>query len=101
MSEPGQVVDSEQELRWRAWQEKCRRSNQRTERRMKVVVWVVASVFIFVVILYFWFRPLSEPKVLRPVVAGSLSLVASTQLTAPQSTPRRSAFGSLPSPDLG
>lgn len=101
MSEPGPAVESEQELRWRAWQEKCRRSNQRTEKRMKIVLWVAAAVFIFIVILYFRFRPRLEPKVLRPVVAGSLSLVASTQLTAPRSFSRRSAFGSLSGPNLG
>ena len=84
MSEPGPAVDSEQELRWRAWQEKCRHSNQRPERRMKIVLWVVAAVFIFIVILYFRFRPRLEPKVLRSVVAESLSLTAKSaaQLTA-------------------
>lgn len=82
MSEPSPAVESGEELRGCAWQDKCLRSIQRTERRLKVVFWVVAAVFIFAVILYFWSRPLSEPKVLRPVVAGSLSLVAAAQLTA-------------------
>lgn len=69
MSESGSAVESERELRWRAWQEKSRRSNQRTERQMRIVFWTVAVVFLFIVILYCWSRAPSEPKILRPVVA--------------------------------
>jgi hypothetical protein len=70
MSELGPAVESEQELRCRAWQEKCRRSDQRTEKRMKNVCMVAGIILFFVMILYFWFRAGSTPKGPQPVVAA-------------------------------
>ncbi len=37
MAELSPIVDSEREFRWRAWQDMCRRSNQCTEKQMKIV----------------------------------------------------------------
>jgi type VI protein secretion system component VasF len=47
--------DSEQELRWRAWQEKGRRADRLAERRMKVLFSIVGLILV-AVILYYGFR---------------------------------------------
>lgn len=45
--------DSEQELRWRAWQEKNRRADRIADKWMKVL-FTVAGVILLISILYVW-----------------------------------------------
>ena len=52
--------DSEQELRWRAWQEKGRRADRLAEKRMKVLFSIVGLILV-AVILYYVFRAKISP----------------------------------------
>jgi hypothetical protein len=84
MSLSDNPLESEQELRWRAWQGKSRRSDQLTEKRMKIVFSVIVAALLLAV-LYYWLRAEAQPKVTQPIVAashGSAPRLADGLLTA-------------------
>ena len=54
--------ESENDIRWRTWQEKSRESDRRTEKRMKIFFFVVAGAFLAWT-LWVVFRPVSLPQV--------------------------------------
>jgi len=62
-------LESEQELCWRAWQDKSRRSDQLTEKRMKILFSVRVAVLVMAVLNY-WLRAEAPPKVAQPIVAA-------------------------------
>ena len=61
-------MQPEQELRWRAWQEKSRISDQLAQRRMKILFSAVAAILI-IAILYWSFRRKTTPNGTQPIVA--------------------------------
>lgn len=66
-------AESEQELRWRVWQEKRRRSDQLVEKRMRILFCAAAAILAGV-ILYYWLRPNAQSKSTERVVASRNSL---------------------------
>ena len=73
MSISDHPVESEQELGWRLWQEKRRRSDQLVEKRMRILFCAAAAILAGV-ILYYWLRPNAQSKSAAPVVASRNSL---------------------------
>ena len=70
--------DSEQELRWRAWQEKGRRTDRLAEKRMKVLFSIVGLVLV-AMILYYVFRskiPPNSDHVEHAVVSDPISILS-------------------------
>jgi hypothetical protein len=53
-------LDSEQELRWRTWQEKGRRNDRLADKRMKVLFSIVGLILL-ACMLYYAFRPKISP----------------------------------------
>ena len=107
MSISDHAAESEQELRWRVWQEKRRRSDQVAAERIRILFCAVVAILAGV-ILYYWLRPNAPSKSSEPVVASGNSLVdlrihsLSLERSAPTLGPRRSFscrdFHSLSSP---
>jgi hypothetical protein len=62
--------DSEQDLRWLAWEEKNRRADRIVEKRMKLV-FVVVSVILLLLIVYASLQVRKRPDVVKkgPAVA--------------------------------
>lgn len=54
--------ESDNALRWRKWQEKSHEADRRIEKRMKILFFVVAGVFLALT-LWVVFRPTSLPQV--------------------------------------
>ena len=74
MSTLDHAPESEQMLRWRLWQEKCRHSDQLAERRMKIMFCAVAAILVAVT-LYYWLCP-------KPTTQGTQLIVASADTHA-------------------
>lgn len=70
--------DSEQELRWRTWQQKGRRADLLAEKRMKVLFSVVGLI-VLGLILYYTFAPNSD-HLRNPVGSDFNSLPTKTAL---------------------
>ena len=86
VSTPDLPAESEHELHWRLWREKCRRSDRIAERRMKVVFWgVVATVA--ALILYVYFRPHALAEDTEPTVARVQFSIGITRPRRPFVTP--------------
>lgn len=92
MSISDHPTESEQELRWRVWQDKHRRSDRLAERRMRILFCAAAAILAGV-ILYYWLRPNARTKSTEPVVASGNSLF---DLRIHWPSPERSA----PSPNV-
>ena len=62
--------DSEQNLRWRAWEEKNRRQDSIAEKRMKVV-FVVLGVILLILLVYASRQAIEQPNSVKkgPTVA--------------------------------
>lgn len=73
MSISDHPAESEQELRWRVWQEKGRRSDQVAEQRIRILFCAVVAILAGV-ILYYWLRPNPQSKSSEPVVASEFSV---------------------------
>ena len=73
MSISDHPAESEQELRWRVWQEKCRRSDQLAERRMRILFCAAAAILAGV-FLYYWLRPDAQSNNSEPAVASEFSV---------------------------
>lgn len=73
MSISDHVAESEQELRWRVWQEKRRYSDQLAAKRIRILFCAVIAILAGI-ILYYWLRPNARSKSSEPVVASGNSL---------------------------
>ena len=87
-SKPDLPAESEHELRWRLWQEKCQRSDRIAERRMKIVLGAVVAI-VAAMILYVYFRPNAfsegtEPAVTRVQFAIGRNQTFLTPLSHPK-----------------
>ena len=73
MSISDHVAESEQELRWRVWQEKRRYSDQLAAKRIRILFCAVIAILAGI-ILYYWLRPNAQSKSSEPVVASEFSV---------------------------
>ena len=72
MSRSDHAAESEQEIRWRVWQGKRRRSDQLADRWMRIM-FCAAAVILDRVFLYYWLRPNARSKGPEPAVASGNS----------------------------
>jgi hypothetical protein len=71
---------SDQDLRWRTWQQKSRLADQRSEKRMKIVFFVVAGILLAWA-LYVVFTPV--PVGQRDRSPGKVAKAMATPLVYP------------------
>jgi hypothetical protein len=88
VSKLNHLAESEHELRWRLWREKCRRSDRVAESRMKIVFWSAVAI-LGAVILYCWLHPKALPERTQPTAAEfSSSSAGNRPSPQPFVTPR-------------